>query len=363
MKGLYIGLMSGTSADGIDAVLVDFNHDQPKLIAQLFTPYSANFRNRILALRSPGDDEVNRMGELDILVGKQFGKAANTLLQQNKLNRLDIDAIGSHGQTIRHHPQRGFTIQIGDPNVIAAETGITTVADFRRRDIAFGGQGAPLVPAFHRAVFSTTHTNRIIANIGGIANITLLPTNQNEPVLGFDTGPGNVLLDAWIEKQLQQPFDDQGTFASTGSVNNDLLEQFLCDSYFKLPPPKSTGPEYFNLNWLNSFISNLNPADIQATLVDLTAYSILNAINPYFSTGEIFICGGGARNRYLMQRLQFIGQNYQIYSTEKLRIHPDWVEATAFAWLAKQTLAKKPGNLTSVTGAKQASILGGIYFA
>lgn len=364
MSELYIGLMSGTSVDGIDAAVVDFSQAQPTLIAQQYSPYSADFRQRILALCRPGNDEVNRLGELDILLGKQFAKTTQVLLAHHKINPQKIRAIGSHGHSIRHHPERGFTLQIGDPNIIAAETGITTVADFRRRDLAFGGQGAPLVPAFHQAIFSDASVNRVIVNIGGIANITLLPKEKNLPVFGFDTGPGNTLLDAWAEKQLQQPRDEQGAFARSGTAQPELLTRLLNDAFFKMPAPKSTGPEYFNLTWLESFLpATIQARDVQTTLVELTARSIIAAIKPHFSTAEIYVCGGGVHNTYLMQRLRDAAMHYSVASTEKLGIHPDWVEAMAFAWLAKQTLAGKPGNLTAVTGAKQASILGGVYFA
>ncbi len=364
MSNLYVGLMSGTSVDGIDAVVVDFGQPEPKLIAQHYTPYTAELRQCILELCQPGDDEVNRLGELDKLLGKSFAEATHVLLRNSKINPADICAIGSHGQSIRHHPQKGFTLQIGDPNVIAAETGITTVADFRRRDIAFGGQGAPLVPAFHHAVFSTPATDRVIVNIGGIANITLLPADKNQPVMGFDTGPGNILLDAWAEKHLRQPRDESGAFAQKGTLQLPLLNQLLNDNFFKLLPPKSTGREYFNLKWLAPFLKDhAEPADIQATLTELTAQSIMQAIKTYFDTGEILICGGGVHNDYLMQRLREAGSQYQIDSTLKFGIHPDWVEAMAFAWLAKQTLARNPGNLTAVTGAKKGSILGGVYYA
>jgi anhydro-N-acetylmuramic acid kinase len=363
MSNLYIGLMSGTSVDGIDAAVVDFSEAQPKLIAQHYMRYTKELRRSILDLCQPGFDEVNRLGELDRLLGKQFANATTNLLQENKINPTDIRAIGSHGQSIRHHPQKGFTLQIGDPNVIAAETGITTVADFRRRDMAFGGQGAPLVPAFHQAVFSSDTTHRIIVNIGGIANVTLLSADKNHSVLGFDTGPGNTLLDAWAEKHLQQSCDEAGTFAKQGTVQVSLLNEMLNDAFFKLPPPKSTGREYFNLQWLGTFLkNNPKPEDIQATLTDLTAQSIIDAIKPHFNSGEILVCGGGVHNLHLMQRLKELGKHYHIDSTLAFGIHPDWVEAMAFAWLAKQTLAGNPGNLTAVTGAKKTSILGGVYY-
>ncbi len=358
MSELYIGLMSGTSIDGIDAALVDFSQPYPKLVDSYYLAYETSFRKSILALCQPGENEINRLGEIDILLGKQFAAAALALLRKNQIENTQVKAIGCHGQTIRHHPSLKFTLQIGDPNIIAAETGITTIADFRRRDIAWGGQGAPLVPAFHQAVFSAER-DRAIVNIGGIANVTLLSQNK---ISGFDTGPGNTLLDAWAEKHLQQTQDTAGNWGKQGAIQKKLLTAMLEDSFFGQIPPKSTGREYFNLHWLEQFSpANYQPIDIQATLTELTAQSILNAIQPYFSIGEILICGGGFHNQFLIQRLCENGPTYSIASTEKYGIHPDWVEATAFAWLAKQTLTRQPVNLMNVTGAKQASILGGVY--
>lgn len=364
MRDLFIGLMSGTSVDGIDAALVDFTDDQPKFIGHSYIKYTADFRQRILDLCQPSFDEVNRLGELDVMLGYQFAAAANLLLSQTKMNPTDIRAIGSHGQTIRHHPARGFTLQIGDPNIIAAETRITTVADFRRRDVAYGGQGAPLVPGFHQSNFADTNENRIVLNIGGIANITLLPADKTKLVFGFDTGPGNTLLDAWAEMHLNKPLDAEGTWGSKGIVQTDLLHHLLDDDYFKLSAPKSTGREYFNLSWLAKFsLASIKPIDVQATLVELTAQSIIDSVQSHFDSGKILVCGGGIHNLFLVKRLQEIGKNYPIESTQQLGVDPDCVEAVAFAWLAKQTLAGKPGNITTVTGAKQASILGGVYYA
>jgi len=361
---LYIGLMSGTSADGIDVALVDFSAALPRLIATHYTPYSLEIREKILALCQKGEDEITRLGALDILLAKAFAKATNELLKAQSLSPEKIKGIGSHGQTIRHDPAH-FTIQIGDPNTIAAETGITTVADFRRKDIALGGQGAPLVPAFHQAIFADDKNNRVIVNIGGIANITLLPANQ-VPILGFDTGPGNVLLDMWIHRHQQKSRDEHGAWGAQGKVYPDLLACLLADPYFQLSAPKSTGREYFNLTWLEKYLSALpekiSPVDVQATLVELTAQSILIAIKQYIAEGEILICGGGAHNHLLMTRLKMIAEpQFILASTQQSGIDPDWVEAMAFAWLARQTLRQKPGNMPQVTGAKEAVILGGVY--
>ncbi len=271
---------------------------------------------------------------------------------------------------MRHYPHQPhrFTMQIGDPNTIAAETGITTVADFRRKDVALDGQGAPLVPAFHQHMLSSSQTNRVIANIGGIANITLMPHAYEGPVIGFDTGPGNVLMDAWINTHQKENHDQGGQWGAQGTVHVELLEHLLADDFFKLSPPKSTGREHFNLPWLQKHLQKVNkkitPVDVQATLAELTARSIIAAVNQSLPHGEILICGGGAHNHYLMSRLRELGKpSFTVDSTQKYGIDPDWVEAMAFAWLARQTLNRKPGNLPSVTGAKRAAILGGVYYA
>lgn len=363
MSELYIGLMSGTSADGIDAALVDFSQPQPKLVQSHSSKFSPQLRQTILGLCQSGPNEINRMGELDILLGKAFADTINVLLQKSRISAKQVRAVGSHGQTIRHYPNQSFTLQIGDPNIIAAETGITTIADFRRRDIAYGGQGAPLTPAFHQVVFAKKGHDRVIVNIGGIANITLLPGN-NQTVSGFDTGPGNMLLDAWTEKHLQQAYDKDGAWASQGNVNQGLLNKLLTDPFFFLPPPKSSGREYFNLVWLENYLSTpLSPVDVQATLVALTAQTIMAEIKHYFTQGEIFICGGGAHNKLLMQHLRKNATSFTVSTTHELGIDPEWVEAIAFAWLAKQTLSGQAGNVTAITGAKKAAILGGVYFS
>lgn len=365
---LYIGLMSGTSVDGIDAVLVDFTLSSAMIVATHYYPYPQALRKKIHDLCIPGDNEIERLGELDVILGKEFAKAVNTLLKNHGIESHCIKAIGSHGQTIRHYPKREhcFTLQIGDPNIIASETGITTIADFRRKDMAHGGQGAPLVPAFHQKIFSSPEVNRVIVNIGGIANITLLPKDSSESIIGFDTGPGNTLLDAWIQLHQKELHDKNGEWSAQGKVQPALLKQMLEDAYFQLSPPKSTGKEYFNLAWLqnhlHTFKKEISSVDVQTTLVELTAQSIIDAIKNYFSCGEILICGGGAHNTFLISRLCELALPFNVSSTQKHAIHPDWVEATAFAWLAKQTINQQTGNLPSVTGAKKAAILGGLYY-
>ncbi len=365
MSELYIGLMSGTSADGINAALVDFSHTPLKLVHQYYSPFPLNLRQAILSLYQPGINEIKRMSELDVILGKMFANAANTLLQESKTQAQSIRAIGSHGQTIRHYPTEQFTLQIGDPNIITAETGITTIADFRRCDIAQGGQGAPLVPAFHQAIFAEAKKPCVILNIGGISNITLLSDDSKQSVLGFDTGPGNALLDDWVEKHLKQTYDKNGAWAAQGNIDQPLLKNLLADSFFKRSPPKSGGREYFNLRWLENYLSNsISPVDVQATLTALTVHSIVDAIKLYCLQGEIFVCGGGVHNLFLMEQLKnHASPSLSVRSTHELGIDPDVVEAIAFAWLAKQTLMGKTGNVTAVTGAAKTAILGGVYQA
>ena len=368
MTELYIGLMSGTSMDAIDAVLVDFSKLPLQLIATHSEPISTELKKKLLQLCFPGHDEINCMGILDVQMGILFAQSCNQLLKKSGIDRATIKAIGSHGQTIRHYPHDAhfpFTLQIGDPNIIAARTGITTIADFRRRDLASGGQGAPLVPAFHNYFFRNPHKDQVIINIGGIANITFLPANLNEKIIGFDTGPGNTLLDSWINQHQHKKYDQDGQWAKSGKLNNSLLAILMADEYLKLPPPKSTGREHFNLAWLQSKLpENIAAVDVQNTLTEFTAQSIMQAINLYATKNcDIIICGGGAHNNYLLSRLEHHRGNHTITLSQQFGIDPDWIEAIAFAWLAQQTLQSKPGNIPSVTGARQAVILGGIYQA
>lgn len=356
--------MSGTSLDAIDAVLVDFSGNLPNLHHTINHPLPQALRTDIQDLCSPGNNEIERLGQADILLGKVFAKAANDLLKSANVSSEDVCAIGSHGQTIRHLPEIGFTLQIGDPNIIAEQTGITTVADFRRRDMAAGGQGAPLVSAFHAAVFSDEQQARVILNIGGMANVTLLIPGQ--PVSGFDTGPGNILMDAWIQRHQQQAFDHDGAWAASGKVDDALLANMLRDDFFHQPPPKSTGRERFNLDWLtrrlNASKHSLASEDVQATLCELTAASIADAVTDFASAGsEVIVCGGGARNPYLMERLAKRLSDRTLKTSDELSIAAEWVEATAFAWLARETLAHRPGNVPTVTGASRPVVLGGIY--
>ncbi|TNF04830.1 MAG: anhydro-N-acetylmuramic acid kinase, partial [Gammaproteobacteria bacterium] len=323
------------------------------------------------ALAQPGDNEIQRLGQLDRELGLRFADTVNQLLTQQQLSHAAISAIGSHGQTIRHRPpspEEGhpFSLQVGDPNTIAEHTGITTVADFRRRDIALGGHGAPLVPAFHQAVFHQPGARRAIVNIGGIANITLLEKSAEAPIQGYDTGPGNGLMDAWTLSHLQQPYDKDGSWSRQGTVIPALLAELLNTPYLALPPPKSTGRELFNLDWLRQQLQkhtqSFAPEDVQATLLDFTAETIAAAIKRHGEESlDVFLCGGGAHNRALVERLSDLLHPVQVETTDSIGIPADWVEAIAFAWLAQQTLKGKPGNAPAVTGARSAAILGAIY--
>jgi anhydro-N-acetylmuramic acid kinase len=306
---------------------------------------------------------------LDVQLGKNFAKAVQQLITKAKIKKQDIVAIGSHGQTIRHLPsaEHATTLQIADPNIIAEVTGITTVADFRRRDMAAGGQGAPLVPAFHEQIFRNAKKNRVILNLGGIANITLLPEDKNKPIIGFDTGTANTLMNHWIQQQQNKSFDESGKWAASGIKNEDFLKELLNDDYFKLTPPKSTGTEYFNPAWLTKKLSAfpfLAAEDVQASLSAFTATTIKDAINEYANEAEeIIVCGGGVHNDFLLQQLKTFLPNIEINSSEKYNLDPNYIEATAFAWLAKQTMNHKVGNLPEVTGASRPVILGGVYYS
>ena len=366
-KDFYIGLMSGTSLDGIDAALVRFENEQPTVIETIYLPLPSNLKDEIKSLISASDNEINRLMALDVQLGHLFSEAVNELISKAKIKKVDIAAIGSHGQTIRHFPsaEHPSTLQIADPNIIAETTGITTVADFRRRDIAAGGQGAPLVPAFHEQIFRDENKNRVILNLGGIANITVLPADKNIPVTGFDTGPANTLMNHWIQQQQNKNYDEDGKWAASGTANEDFLKELLNDDYFKLLPPKSTGTEYFNPVWLTKKLSAftfLSAEDVQASLTNLTATTVKDAIKLCKSEiDELIICGGGVHNKFLLQLLKQYLPSVEINSSEKYGIDPDFVEATAFAWLAKQTIEHQTGNLPEVTGARRKVILGSIY--
>ncbi len=365
---LYVGLMSGTSMDGVDAALVSLAERSCHVVTALTVPYPERLRTALLQARqNPAGCGLDELGRLDHWVGEAFRDATRQLLRNSRTPPEAITAIGSHGQTLRHQPRssRPFSLQIGDPNIIAAGTGITTVADFRRRDMALGGEGAPLAPAFHHWLFADAQRNRVVLNVGGFANITILQANQ-AAVSGFDTGPGNTLMDAWCRQHLGQDFDTDGRWASTGTVAPALLQRMLDDPFFAAAPPKSTGFEYFNEDWLSRHLEtagDLSHVDVQATLCELTAQSIAAAIKTHApGTDEVLLCGGGARNPYLVSRMRDAFAPAVLTSTAEFGVAPDWIEAAAFAWLAACRLAGQPGNLPAVTGAHDAAVLGGIYF-
>lgn len=360
---LYIGLMSGTSIDSIDATLVAFDADGTQLLQGVSYPLPDDLRAAIIALCTSGENEIERMGVLDRQLGRAFGQAALAVLETAGVTPDQVRAIGSHGQTVRHRPTRGensFSLQIGDANTIAEITGITTVADFRRRDIACGGQGAPLAPAFHDAVFRSADTPRVVANIGGMANITTL---THQAALGFDTGPGNVLMDAWIHRHSGHRYDEDGNWAKSGRVIDPLLQTMLAHPYLGLAGPKSTGREDFNIDWVIGLgTGECAPEDVQATLLEFTAATLCREIGKLPEpVQEIYVCGGGAYNVQLMARLRTLLAPRLVTTTADLGIAAEWVEGAAFAWLAKRTLEGASGNLPAVTGAQHPTILGAIY--
>jgi anhydro-N-acetylmuramic acid kinase len=365
----FIGLISGTSADAVDAAAVSFVEGrEPRVVGTHSHPVEQPVRAAIHSLTRAAGDELRRVGELDVVLGEVFARAALDLIESAGLTPAEISAIGSHGQTVRHHPEgdHPFTVQIGSPAIIAERTGIATIADFRRRDMAAGGQGAPLAPAFHDAVFRSPDHGRAIVNLGGIANLTWLSAAPGEPVLGFDTGPANTLLDAWIQSRRGKPFDRDGAWSASGRVHEGLLSALLDEAYFRRPPPKSTGPEHFNLDWLGRKLETVGERiadeDVQATLARLTAETVADAIVAHAAgANEVYLCGGGAHNpivrRCLAERLPGVS----VDTTSHLGIDPDWVEAATFAWLAHRTLEHRCGNLPSVTGARRAVVLGAIW--
>ncbi len=365
MPDLYIGLMSGTSMDGIDAVVVRFAERSVRIEGTCRQAYPDTLRRALLnAAATPVDRPIDNIGSLDRQVGECFRDAALKLLQDCGIAANDVRAIGSHGQTVRHQPDAiaPYSLQIGNPATIAAGTGIDTVADFRSADIAAGGQGAPLVPPFHEWLFGGTRGERVILNIGGIANVTILGAGD-APVVGFDTGPGNTLLDRWVQKHRKTPFDRNGDWAASGSCVEELLERLLAFEYFSLEPPKSTGLEDFNLGWLQQHHpETFAPADVQATLAELTARTIADSVKKYAPTSQaLYVCGGGAHNADLLARLSRSLPGSKVDTTRAVGLDPDWVEAVAFAWLAMRTMNGETGNLPSVTGASHKVVLGAIH--
>lgn len=361
MAQLYVGLMSGTSLDGVDAVLADLDHLPSVILSAAHVAFDAELRNQLAALTCSGTNEIDRAGALGNQLASIYAEATLRALRDAGKTADDVLAIGCHGQTIRHRPERGYTVQIGNAALLAELTGITVVADFRSRDIAARGQGAPLVPAFHARAFAHTDEERVILNLGGIANLTVL--RRGAPPLGFDTGPGSCLMDYWVQLHLGKRYDDDGAWAAQGSVDAALLERMLDESYFRAEPPKSTGRELFNPAWLNALLRlGANPRDVQATLLELTAISVVRAIHQHAEgAGRVIACGGGAGNTTLMRSLERRLAPLTVDSSDRHGLPAQLVEATAFAWLAQQALEGHAGSLPSVTGAKGARILGAIY--
>ncbi len=368
-QNLYLGLMSGTSLDGIDAALVEFgNSDDGRpftLRAALCHPLPPALHAELLALCVPGDNELNRLGRADRRLGHAFADATQAVLKEAGVTSTEVAAIGCHGQTVRHHPdgENGFSMQIGDPNTVAERCGIEVVGDFRRRDIAAGGQGAPLAPAFHAAAFAAPGETRLIVNIGGIANLSALCADGS--LLGGDLGPGNLLMDYWCQRYQEQPFDRDGAWARGGKVEPWLLQRLLEYPFFQRPWPASTGREEFNPSWLRLGIlraaPNAEPQEVQATLCELTAASVARGVErvPQAAGAPIYLCGGGARNSYLVERIAAQAQGHPLHDTTALGHDPEWVEAVGFAWLARQALRGRAANAPAATGATGERVLGG----
>jgi anhydro-N-acetylmuramic acid kinase len=379
MSDYYIGLMSGTSLDGADGVLVDFSNPRLRVVAAASEPFAGALRAELLALNSPTDNELHRAALAGNQLAALYARVVGALLTQAAAQRIrtnQIQAVGAHGQTVRHQPERvsgepagvGYTLQLGNPALLAELTGIDVVADFRSRDVAAGGQGAPLVPAFHQDVFSRADSAVAVLNLGGISNLSLLPPKgSSDPVLGFDCGPGNALMDAWCQQHTGQPFDAGGAWAASGKLLPPLLASLLNEAYFSKPPPKSTGRDLFSLTWLAAKLAPFaaeRPQDIQNTLTEFTVSACTEGVSSYGNNSkELIVCGGGAFNQHLMQRLQAGLSGLHVSSSAQHGLPPLQVEAAAFAWLARQAVRREPGNLASVTGAAGPRVLGALYRA
>lgn len=367
----YIGLMSGTSMDGADGVLVDFSASRPVVLAASHSPFPDGLRAAFSELQQPGDDEIHREAVAANGLARVYADCVGELLRHSGIAPAQVAAIGAHGQTIRHRPGLydgiGYTRQTQHPALLAELTDIDVVADFRSRDIAAGGQGAPLVPAVHAALFGARDETRVVCNIGGISNISILPAaNTGRPVTGFDCGPGNALLDHWIHRHRGLPFDDRGTWGASGNVDADLLARLLTEPYFRAAPPKSTGRDLFHPEWLQGVLDSLpqriEAADVQATLTTLTAAAIAQDIQTHARNAHrLIVCGGGARNDYLMATLGRLLPGMTVQTTEDFGVPVSQVEAIAFAWLARQCVRRAPGNVPTVTGAAGPRVLGAIY--
>lgn len=361
---IYLGCISGTSVDGLDVAAISVNNSQISILDGTTYPLPEDLRDQLLQLNTPGADGIDEVGAIDVLLGRFIGQSMQQFLADYAINKHLVKGIGSHGQTIRHRPPGSatgapFTLQIGDPNQISERTGILTVADFRRRDMAAGGQGAPLVPPFHQALFAKSGAAPVVVNIGGISNISIL----GRELRGFDTGPGNALMDAWCARHQHNAYDDDGKWGRSGTCNAELLLAMQRDDFFAIEPPKSTGREYFTLDWLDRFaeVSGLEAADIQATLAELTACSITDAIARWApGTTNLIVCGGGRLNSHLMQCITHHAR-YEVTVSEHWHVDGDCLEAAAFAWLAHQTINGLPGNAPLVTGAGGERVLGALY--
>jgi anhydro-N-acetylmuramic acid kinase len=361
MPGYYVGLMSGTSLDGVDAVLAAARGGRMRLLRNIHLPFPARLRTRLLDLQESGRNELHRAAVVSNELSDLYARAVRRLLSRARVTARAVAAIGCHGQTVRHRPGDGYTLQLVNGARLAERSGSTVVCDFRSRDVAAGGEGAPLVPAFHHAAFQAARRSRAIVNLGGIANVTSLPARGR--VTGFDSGPGNCLLDAWIRERRRKPYDRDGRWAASGHVHPQLLARLLAHPYLGRRPPKSTGREEFSLKWLRRQLAGAErPADVQATLTELTALTVARAVRQHCASArEVFVCGGGARNRLLLSRLAALLPGRRVATTAALGIEPEHVEALAFAWLARQALKRKPGNLPAVTGARGPRVLGAIY--
>lgn len=358
--------------DGLDTALVSIDEDKLELVDFISPPLDQYLKFRLLELCSEGKTRLSNLGEIDHELALQFSNCVSQILERNQLAADDITAIGSHGQTIWHQPRQHpddstipFTMQIADPNLICHLTGIATVADFRRRDMAAGGQGAPMVPAFHAWYFRAAKQDHMILNIGGFSNLTFIPASSDDKVSAYDTGTGNVLLDAWIRKCIGHEYDESGQWAASGKVNEELLKLFMADPYLALQPPKSTGRELFNMEWLEEKFqhceSEVSQEDVQATLLEFTAATISTAINANSDSGDVIVCGGGSRNALLMSRLNDHLPHHNVMTSEEKGMNPDAMEASAFAWMARQTIKGHAVDLCSITGARSPVIIGGIY--
>ncbi|CAG4886117.1 anhydro-N-acetylmuramic acid kinase [Paraburkholderia saeva] len=367
--GVYIGLMSGTSMDGVDGVAVEFTEGKPPVVkAEAFVGFSEGLRDALFALQQPGENEIEREALAANALATRYMVCCHELMRCGNLSASQIRAVGVHGQTVRHRPEKGYTRQINNPSLLAEMTHVDVVADFRSRDVAAGGQGAPLVPAFHATVFGKKGETRVVCNLGGISNITILGAAGG--VRGFDCGPANALLDEWAHRHLGKPFDEGGAFAASGQVHRPLLNALLNEPFFEQQPPKSTGRDLFNAEWMDAKLApfaDVAPADVQATLTALTAITIAREIERHASDSRaVYVCGGGARNPELLKALQTALEEsgvsgVPVMTTEALGVPPNQVEPLAFAWLAMRCIAREPGNLPAVTGAASERVLGAIY--